>query len=703
MTWKGIYNNTTNYSAGDVVYLDGTSYIATVDIIQDGQAFHPEKDDAWEIVAQQGANGASGASVTVKSVNESSTDGGSNVVTFSDGKTLTIKNGAKGSTGATGSQGPKGDTGSTGATGAQGPAGQNGKDGVSATHSWNGTTLTVTSASGTSSADLKGAKGDKGDKGDQGEKGETGAAGSNGKDGANGTSVTVKSVTESTEDGGSNVVAFSDGKTLTVKNGIDGYSPVRGVDYYTDADKAEFEAIIADEMVKRGQLKPEFANSSDECTDTSKLYVLPDGYIYAYMRKTVYTEHNVYDGTDNTLKRNYRVTGLETETPTNGSVSTYKIAVDNSWSSCNVTFKGMDTLYVIDYAPFYVHYYDKDGNLIVKLDPKKYGLTTNNQVDFAVPDEGLTFNIALASYNGKTVWSNTAYVRFQLHLSKSAVYIDNPLLETLKINVAPLNASEEVTAWSNTGHMFTTDQYGQAIEQNTANIESLQVDVLRLKKSVQNVPKPSDTVWYAIGDSITAGYGVGNTSTSEYDKTKSWVQYVLDYNGYDKGHSLNLGLPGMGFCRESYGHTARSLVDATDFTTVDLVTIALGINDWKSVYSLDTMKTEMRYCFEKIFADNPYCKIVFIAPFNISKKGSLESNWALGYSGDDVTGGITLQAFIDIQRTICEEYGVQVVDINKDGIINRHNINAVLYDTVHPDEVCHKALGRELARRITFA
>jgi hypothetical protein len=31
-----------------------------------------------------------------------------------------------------------------------------GADGISATHSWNGTTLTVTSASGTSSADLKG-------------------------------------------------------------------------------------------------------------------------------------------------------------------------------------------------------------------------------------------------------------------------------------------------------------------------------------------------------------------------------------------------------------------------------------------------------------------------------------------------------------------------------------------------------------------
>lgn len=78
-------------------------------------------------------DGADGTSVTVQSVSESTADGGSNVVTFSDGKTLTVKNGGKGS------------------------------NGVAATHSWSGTTLTITSASGTSSADLKGAKGDKGD------------------------------------------------------------------------------------------------------------------------------------------------------------------------------------------------------------------------------------------------------------------------------------------------------------------------------------------------------------------------------------------------------------------------------------------------------------------------------------------------------------------------------------------------------------
>lgn len=70
-------------------------------------------------------------------------------------------------------------------------------DGVSVTHYWNGTTLTITSASGTSSADLKGDKGDAG------------------------------------------------------LNGADGYSPVRGTDYWTEADKAEIKAYV-DEAILGG-------------------------------------------------------------------------------------------------------------------------------------------------------------------------------------------------------------------------------------------------------------------------------------------------------------------------------------------------------------------------------------------------------------------------------------------------------------------
>lgn len=122
-----------------------------------------------------------------------------------------------------------------------------GTDGVSATHSWSGTTLTITSASGTSSADLKG------EKGDQGEKGATGDTGV-------GVS-TVKQTTTSTADDGNNIitVTLTNGTTSTfaVQNGSKGskgdagYSPIRGTDYWTDADKAEIKSYV-DEAILNG-------------------------------------------------------------------------------------------------------------------------------------------------------------------------------------------------------------------------------------------------------------------------------------------------------------------------------------------------------------------------------------------------------------------------------------------------------------------
>ncbi len=91
--------------------------------------------------------------------------------------------------------------------------------------------------------------------------GEPGQPGKDGESGKDGTSVTVSNVSESTVDGGTNVVTFSDGKKLNIRNGSQGspgtpgkdgtngkdgnhgYSPVRGTDYWTPSDQA---AIVTD-------------------------------------------------------------------------------------------------------------------------------------------------------------------------------------------------------------------------------------------------------------------------------------------------------------------------------------------------------------------------------------------------------------------------------------------------------------------------
>lgn len=63
----------------------------------------------------------------------------------------------------------------------------------------------------------------------------------NGEPGEPGKSVTITNISESTADGGSNIVTFSDGKKLNVKNGK---TPVRGTDFWTPDDIAEIKAYV---------------------------------------------------------------------------------------------------------------------------------------------------------------------------------------------------------------------------------------------------------------------------------------------------------------------------------------------------------------------------------------------------------------------------------------------------------------------------
>lgn len=156
-------------------------------------------------------------------------------------------------TGPVGPQGPQGAKGDPGVDGTvafedlteeqvaslKGDPGEAGKDGVSPTHSWNGTVLTITSASGTSSADLKGEKGDKGDTGAQGIQGIQGAKGDTGADGT----------TPHIGDNGNWWIGGTD--TGVQAEGQDGDTPVRGEDYWTEADKAEIKAYV-DEAILGG-------------------------------------------------------------------------------------------------------------------------------------------------------------------------------------------------------------------------------------------------------------------------------------------------------------------------------------------------------------------------------------------------------------------------------------------------------------------
>lgn len=195
----------------------------TINIGEDGATFVPSVSDDGIISWQNDKNFPNPDPVNIMGPKGEKGDRGERGLQGERGEQgIQGIQGEKGDKGDKGDRGEQGIQGVQGAKGEQGAQGAKGADGTPATHRWSGTTLYITSASGTTSADLKGDKGDRGDAGAQGAKGDKGATGPQGPQGPQG---------EKGDTG------------ATGANGKDGYTPVRGKDYWTDADQSQ---MIAD-------------------------------------------------------------------------------------------------------------------------------------------------------------------------------------------------------------------------------------------------------------------------------------------------------------------------------------------------------------------------------------------------------------------------------------------------------------------------
>lgn len=486
----------------------------------------------------------------------------------------------------------------------------------------------------------------------------------------------------------------------------------------TEAQKAQARANIG---ATAGE-DVEFADSVewlDENGDTSKKYVLPDGYIYTYQEKYVTEKHNANNANAWLNKRPNISSSTNTYNDSvtqSGVLTSDLIPFSADWvsaSSANrsistVNISGIEKLVPAYNSSVIVYYYKADGTKIgamlsAQLD--SIGKIANT-ADISLP---ISFYLKDSAY-GLSTWANVGYVKIQLGISKDGNITEDDIANVV-INCPYYDFEGTVSGWFSTGQQHSNDK---ATQQNSADIatlkertDTLETDVAEIKNgSLINIQ--TGQVLYAVGDSITYGYGIGG---NEY----SWVKHVIDRNGYDTENSVNLGQNGLGFCSTSTsGNTIQDVVDVTDFSGADIVTVALGINDWKNLNAtLTDFWSGMHYCFYKIRTDNPYCKIFYILPFNARFLGSFDTFYCLGAAGDsnkERPYAYTLQTFINMIKDKFEEdtfkaFRVNVVDMVECPAINRHNITSsdVLIDSIHPSAACNVELGKEIARRIALA
>ena len=193
---------------------------------------------------------------------------------------------------------------------------------------------------------------------------------------------------------------------------------------------------------------PLFANNNSECTDTSKLYVLPDGYIYAY--KSVTESVKSYTNLAKTLKNGYRI-------------NSSNVLVEADACTCEdyIPFGSGDVVRVRGLGNLATH------NCIPCKSNKDIYATTkfaNDSTYATYSYDSATDTVTLTSKGN----ANVAYVRIVGVLTGSIDDVIITLNEEIK------ETTQTIQKWANTGHAFVPADY-------EGRIIDLEEDVLELK------------------------------------------------------------------------------------------------------------------------------------------------------------------------------------------------------------------------------
>ena len=727
--------------SGDVVVdytpigLSGGSGVSPTVKVTEGEGVHhvsiTDVNGTKTFDVLDGKDGKDGDSIIITNVSQSSADGGTNVVSFSDGSTLLIKNGHNGKDGEDGVDGKtpsfkiengnlyvrfsdteewvslgtvKGEDGTNGTNDANGKDGNDGV-GIASIEAigtrqstedegvWY-TTLEITLTNGEEIlVDVRG--GDKGATGADGKDGVSptvsvsksgkvttiaitdkdgtktatindGTDGGNGKDGANGqdgTSVTVSSVTESTEDGGSNVVTFSDGKTLTVKNGRkgnDGYTPVKGVDYFDGQDGKD-----GTDGLDATPVTPLFANSIAECTDESKLYVLPDGFIYAYM----YGEDTgpSYTNLAGAVQYDKRLSssGAISGTALTGAATTDFIPVKQGDV---VRVKGLNISDNLSSSAYpYFCFYTAASESSVTATGEKYLVPSQNAGSF--PDYTDTASGGVGQWTaftkGNSVLSQHDNAANITHIRISGKYFaDQEIIITVNEEITEGTGSGY--AWRSTGHAFVPADYEAEINRkaNKTDIPTALKNPYALtingteydgSKAVDvNIVGSGNILygkkWVACGDSFTAN---GYNASDGFDESV-YIYQDGRFAGKRIVYPYIIGLRNnMDIVNKAVGGQTMA-ASSNSFMSVyqnidadaDYITIMLGINDKVMGLPVGTL--------EDTTSDT------FCGAYNIAMEHILE-NHPFAHIGIMVSNGTNAE-IMEATRGIAERWGVPYLD-----------------------------------------
>ena len=270
------------------------------------------------------------------------------------------------------------------------------------------------------------------------------------------------------------------------------------------ADRAEAAAELAATYVpkdgKDGRdgvdatpVTPLFVNKIEECTDTTMPYVLPDGYIYAYIltEKVVGGYENLLEKATDTDKTTiYNGTGYKdgARISSSGSVST----LSGAFLTGFIPVKVGETIYFngnyiktdwASYGSANSAFYDEELKGIYQ--PNMAGFISPFFIDIVTNDEGYITQFTINPDHTYNNWQTMAYMRLTLIGSgEGCVISKTPIVE-------PTIVKEY--AWGNTRHAFVPADYEDRILALEDDSDEQAESIDALKERITDIENNAET------------------------------------------------------------------------------------------------------------------------------------------------------------------------------------------------------------------
>lgn len=306
-------------------------------------------------------------------------------------------------------------------------------------------------------------------------------------------------------------------------------------------------AELAEELAKRGQLAPEYANSIEECTDNTKLYVLPDGFIYAWML----TEKEVDNGPSYTNKLPLAINADKTPYVGDNGEKGYRVGY--RYSASSAAEKAATGFDVSGFIPA------KAGDIIRIANATQ--ITASN--DGSAYCSAYFFDSAFAKTSGQiSMKTNAVYengiASFTVPSYNNIAYFKITLKGVTADTIITVN--EEITegggteivkewAWASTGHAFVPADYEEriiALEEETAQNTA---DISAIKKG-STTATPIKTWDAPIYDANIPVFQLSTEKAAIADAEKTVAGVYAKYDALMAKHPNYITKTNLGMCSD---------------------------------------------------------------------------------------------------------------------------------------------------------